>query len=222
MVSAFTRTLSALELERAARFHFDHHRNRFIVGRGWLRQLLGAYLSIPADRLEFEYSPNGKPALTGSAATGGLQFNLAHSEGLGVVAIAQRVTVGIDVEGVRPLADADDLTRFFSTREHLEFTSLPEDQKRAAFFNLWTRKEAWLKATGDGIADLLARVEVSFVPGEPSQLLRLPAPFPVASWSLCDLVPAPGFAAALAVAAAGAQAEGLRWDHERMNRRYDD
>lgn len=219
VLEGFKKTLSRDELERAARFHFSQHRNRYIVARGWLRQLLGGYLSIPAETLKFDYGPRGKPALAAASKASGLQFNLAHSEGLSLITVAQAVSVGIDVERVRTLPDADELVaRFFSKRENSEFKLLPEDQKPAAFFNLWTRKEAWLKATGEGIAHLLSRVEVSFVPGVPARLLSLPDPFgAVSTWSLCDLAPGPGLAAALAVAAGDARPLCRQWDHERVS-----
>src|SRR5262249_20814147 len=109
--------------------------------------------------------------------------------------------VGVDVEWIRELHDAEELvSRFFSPRESRVFHELPSEIRPAAFFNLWTRKEAWLKATGEGIGYLLDRVEVSFLPWEPGRLLRLPGWEDGASWSLLDLKTARGFAAALAIA----------------------
>jgi 4'-phosphopantetheinyl transferase len=214
--AAYQKTLSAPELERASRFHFEEHRNRYIVAHGWLRQLLAAYLGLPAAALDFDHATKGKPALAGPVKASELQFNLAHSDNLSLVAVTHRIPVGIDVERVRPLDDAEQLVaRFFSKQETSRFRSLPAAQKSAAFFNLWTRKEAWLKATGEGITHLLGQVEVSFLAGEPARLLSLPSHFPDASnWSLGDLNPAPGFAAAFALAAPGAEPECRAWDHE--------
>jgi 4'-phosphopantetheinyl transferase len=216
-LAAFEQTLSSSELARAARFHFVEHRNRYIVAHGWLRQLLSDYLSIPAAAVEFDYGPQGKPVLAGSPNSSALQFNMTHSEGLALVAVARGTPVGIDVERVRTLEDAGDLVaRFFSTRESSEFKSLPDDQKPLAFFNLWTRKEAWLKATGEGITHLLDRVEVSFMPGAPARLLSLPDRFPPTSnWTICDITPCPGFAAAVVAAGERGEFECRRWDHER-------
>lgn len=217
-LAAFQRPLSRDELARAARYRFDQHRNRYIAAHGWLRQLLGRYLAVPAATVEFEEGPKGKPGLGGVARASGLQFNLAHSEGLALVAIACATPVGVDVERIRTLFEAEDLvSRFFSKREADEFRALTEDQKPVAFFRLWTRKEAWLKATGEGIAHLLDQVEVSVLPAEPLRLLRLPEGFsPPSDWSLCDLAPGPGFAAALAMPIPGAQPECRRWHHEGM------
>lgn len=214
--SAFEQTLSSSERVRAARFHFAELRDRYIVAHGWLRRLLGGYLSIPADAVEFQYGSQGKPALTSSTNSSELQFNLAHCEAVALVAVACGTPVGIDVERVRNLHDAGELVeRFFSTRENSEFKLLPEDQKPVAFFNLWTRKEAWLKATGEGIAHLLASVEVSFLPGTPARLLSLPEKFlPIANWTVSAVSPGPGLAAAVVVAGDHADLECWRWDHE--------
>jgi 4'-phosphopantetheinyl transferase len=215
--TAFEQTLASSELARAARFHFAEHRNRYIVAHGWLRQLLGGYLSIPAAAVEFDLGPQGKPVLAGPPNSSELQFNMTHSEGLALVAVASGIPVGIDVERIRALEDAGDLVaRFFSTRESSEFKSLPDDQRPLAFFNLWTRKEAWLKATGEGITHLLDCVEVSFMPGAPARLLSLPDRFPSASnWTICDITPGPGFAAAVVAAGERGEFECRRWDHER-------
>jgi 4'-phosphopantetheinyl transferase len=134
-------------------------------------------------------------------AGGALHFNLAHSEGVGVLAVTQTGQVGVDVEQVRRLLDFKELvTQFFSLREAAEFLRLEREQQPAAFFNLWTRKEALLKATGEGIAHSLNRVEVSFLPGEPARVLSLPAePWAGGDWSLVDLTISPDYAGALAL-----------------------
>ena len=193
-------SLAPSERERAVRFRFDLHRNRFIAGRGLLRAVLGRYLKTNPARLEFDYSATGKPALSGAAAGTRIGFNLAHSENLAVLAVMLDQDVGIDVERVRPIPDAEQLVaRFFSSRENAAFQALPEEQREAAFFNLWTRKEAWLKATGEGIAHSLKRVEVSFLTGEPARLIKIEdSQEEAARWRLIELNPALGFAAALA------------------------
>jgi 4'-phosphopantetheinyl transferase len=214
-LAAFKNALSLRDLDRAGRFHFERDRNRFIVAHGWLRQLLSSYLSVPPEELEFKYGAKGKPALSDFGDGAGLEFNMTHAEGLSLIAVCQGAPVGIDLERIRPLTDAEDLVeRFFSKHEIAAFKDLPDDQKAEAFFNLWTRKESWLKSTGEGIAHLLDQVEVTFAPGDSARLLRMPEAFaPITDWSLCDLAPAPGFAAALAVAAADAKPECRRWDH---------
>jgi 4'-phosphopantetheinyl transferase len=201
-LSRFTATLSAPEQERAARFRFEQHRHRFIAGRGLLRLLLSRYLQTEPCAVQFAYGTHGKPSLASPWAGSGLHFNLAHSENLVLLGVTRAGPVGVDVEHIRMPADADQLVRrFFSARESAAFGSLTAVEKPAAFFNLWTRKEAWLKATGEGIGDSLGRVEVSFLPGEPARLLALPEDSaPLTHWTLQDLSPAPGFAAALALA----------------------
>lgn len=217
--SLFEKTLSDDELARAARFHFEEHRNRYLAAHGWLRQLLAGYLGISAATVKFVDSPLGKPGLAPSVNAGGLHFNLTHSEGLALVAIARGRAVGIDLERVRPLNDAEEMVaRFFSQRENAAFRRLPEEQKPLAFFNLWTRKEAWLKATGEGIGHLLNQVEVSFRPGEPAGLKSLPQGFEnLSSWSIHHLIPGPGFVGALVVAGGGTEPECLCWDHQRIH-----
>jgi 4'-phosphopantetheinyl transferase len=206
--------LSSSELERARRFRFDQHRNRFIAGRGLMRTLLSRYLETKPAKLEFVYNPYGKPFLSGAFAESRLNFNLAHSENLAIFAVTRAGTIGVDVERIRPLTDADQLAvSSFSARESAAFHNLPLEQKPVAFFNLWTRKEAWLKATGEGIGHLLNVIEVSFLPGEPARFLSLPGdPQTTASWILHDLKPAPGFVAALAIPAQATPLRCCCWD----------
>jgi 4'-phosphopantetheinyl transferase len=200
------------ERARAARFHFERHRNRFIAGRGLLREIVGSYIQEQPAALQFGYGPNGKPRLV--RPTSALQFNLSHSEELALVAVTTESDVGVDVECVRRLNDAGEMVaRFFSPRESAAFSELPVEQQPVAFFNLWTRKEALLKASGEGIGRLLNQVEVSFLPGSEAELRRLPAEFGALSrWMLVALAPAPGYAGALVVAAPAAKVECWRWD----------
>lgn len=198
-LAEFETTLSAQELDQAYRFRFEQHRHWYIAAHGWLRSVLAGYLSQSADAVEFVRSPKGKPGLSRSTNPRHIQFNLAHSANLAAIAVTQNCDVGVDIEQVCPIRDAKDLvSRFFSERESAAFQILPEDQRDAAFFNLWTRKEAWLKATGEGIAHLLNQVEVSFIPGEPAKLLKLPPGYDTGSpWSLKVIHPRPGVAVAV-------------------------
>jgi 4'-phosphopantetheinyl transferase len=199
-LSRLASMLSEEEKQRATRFRSDTHRNRFVAARGILRTLLGGCLDCGPDELKFDYGPTGKPALAGRYTESGLSFNVAHSQSLGLVAITRRGPIGVDVEFIRPMSDASGLVeRFFSARENALFQSLPDHQKNIAFFNLWTRKEAWLKATGQGIAHSLNRVEVTFTPGEPARFLALPNESRAEdNWILRELLPAPGFVGAVA------------------------
>jgi Phosphopantetheinyl transferase len=191
--------LSPEEQLRARRFRFDLHRNRFIAGRGQLRLLLSHYTKQEPAKLQFSYGPHGKPKLVGMEPS--LQFNLAHSAELALLAVNRTISLGVDLEELHPLDDAPALVaRFFSSRENLAFQQLPENQKLTAFFNLWTRKEAWLKATGQGIGYSLDKVEVSFLPDEEARLHSVPENTSASEWQLTSLKPATGFTAALAVA----------------------
>lgn len=213
--ATWAKLLSPTEQERAAAFHFELHRRRFSVGRGLLRLILSRYLNAQPEEVDFTCGSHGKPELCASFAANELRFNLAHSEDLVIVAVTRLGAVGVDLERIAPLKDMDDLVaRFFSARENERFQKLPPDQKSPAFFNLWTRKEAWLKATGEGIAHSLNLVEVSFLPGEPARLLSMPEHLSQgARWSLYELTPASNFAAALAVAGEGINLQCWHWHH---------
>jgi 4'-phosphopantetheinyl transferase len=197
-------SLALDERERAGRFHFDRDRDRFIVGRGALRALLGRYLGMEPGRVAFRYGPQGKPALAEGAGTSPLQFNLAHSQGLALLAIAEGRQIGIDVEVIRPVSEVDQLVgRFFSPRECAEFRRVAEGERLASFYRGWTRKEAYLKATGEGLATPLDQFDVTLAPGEPARLLDVAGrPSEVSRWALLDLDPGPEAIAALAVEAA--------------------
>jgi 4'-phosphopantetheinyl transferase len=204
-LASVTEFLSPDERNRADRFRFEVHRTRFVVGRGLLRIILGRYCKLPPERLRFNYGPNGKPELVPGEGTrrtnGTLRFNLAHSENVGLLAVTRTGPVGVDIEQVRRLEEFKELvSQFFSPRESAEFSRLPWEQQPAAFFNLWTRKEALLKATGAGIAHSLNRVEVSFLPGEPARVLSLPVEeYAGWEWSLVELATSPSYVGALAL-----------------------
>ncbi len=150
-IDFFAKLLSSDEQSRADRFRFAQHRQRFIVGRGILRSLLGRYLPIEPDQLQFTYSEKGKPFLKHQR----LQFNVAHSQGLALYAVALNHPVGVDLEQIRAIADLAALThRFFTPNEHAAIVALPTSQQPNAFFRHWVCKEAYLKATGDGLAKL--------------------------------------------------------------------
>ena len=192
--------LSEDEVDRATRFHFEQHRNRFVCCRGIVRMILSAYLHCAARDIHFEYGPNGKPLVDG------LYFNVAHSNGLALVAVSISHEIGVDVETVRWLNDFDELvSRFFCRRESQLFARVPNKLKPAAFFNLWTRKEALLKATGEGIAYSLNRVDVTFLPDEPPCVLSMPGDDSWQDWRIKEITPAAGCVGALAVKDPSAQ-----------------
>jgi medium-chain acyl-[acyl-carrier-protein] hydrolase len=193
--------LSADEEERERRLRFPRDRERFVVCRGLLRVLLGRYLSRQPGRLHFAYGAHGKPVLADGAAVGGLRFNVAHSEGLALVAVARGREVGVDLERVRPEMTTEQMAAScFSPRELEALRALPRPLRAEAFFRCWTRKEAYLKATGTGLSLGLDRFDVTLRPGEPAALLaNRDDPDEVRRWSLSDLQPGPGFVGALAV-----------------------
>lgn len=206
-------SLSADELQRAERFYFDRDRHRFAVGRGILRTILGYYLNKDPRELEFSYGSRGKPALATGGSAGRLCFNVSHSGGLALYAIARDREVGIDLEEIREMPDAVAIAaNFFSPRENAALRALPAEQQQQAFFHCWTRKEAYLKTRGDGLAQPLDSVEVSLAPGEPAKLLAIEGDSAAASrWAIADLTPAPGFAGAIATEAGNFSIACWQW-----------
>lgn len=215
VLEKFRATLSPDEQERAAKYKFEKHRNRYIVARAVLRKILGNYLHAEPAALRFDYSTNGKPSLTPDFASTGIHFNLAHTDDLALIAVTRIGMIGIDVESVRPVKEMDALVaRFFSAHESELFQNVAVDQKPAAFFNLWTRKEALLKATGEGITRSLSLVEVSFLPGEPARLLAISGDSTeAAGWTLRELSPAPGYTGAVAIQAQNISVRCRKWDN---------
>ncbi len=200
-VSGLAAPLSPDEQTRVGRFHFERDRNRFVVGRGTLRLLLGQYLRLPPGEIKFEYTARGKPLLSRTNGLDTLHFNLAHSGALALLAVTRVAEVGVDIEQIRPLRDADGIAqRFFSSQESGVLRALAPLEMQNAFYNLWTRKEAWLKATGEGIGESLNQVEVSCLPQEPCRFMRLFGDsFAASQWRLLHLTPADGYVGALAM-----------------------
>lgn len=185
------------EHRRMERLRFAHHRTRFLLARGALRLLLGAYLDTPAGQLVLRYARHGKPGLAGDAALQGLEFNLSHSHDLCACAFSRTRPLGIDVEYVARSVNALDLARrLFSTTELAELHGTPPELRTRAFLNGWTRKEAVLKATGQGLTGSLRRIGVSLTPDAPARFLT-PAP---AGWTLEALDLGPEYVGAVALA----------------------
>ncbi len=200
------KTLSSDEQTRAARFHFARDRDHYIAGRGLLRSILGNYLATEPGQLRFSYNPYGKPELQSPANSGALQFNLAHSRGLALYAFTRRRQIGIDVEMIRPdFATEEIAARFFSPAEIAVLRALPREVQPVAFFNCWTRKEAFIKARGMGLSLPLDQFVVAFAPGEsPALVSAADDPQAAEHWAIAALEPGNGYAAALAV-------EGRNW-----------
>ena len=220
-VGALRRTLAFDELGREKRYRFERDRRRFIVGRGALRALLGRYMGIEPGQLRFRYGPRGKPRLVGEVGEGALCFNVAHARELALFALTRGRQVGVDLEFVREdLAGMEIAERFFSPREVAALQQLPAGARTEAFFNCWTRKEAYIKATGDGLSLPLDQFDVSLAPGEPPALLGTECdPAEASRWSLCELDPGPGYVAALAVEGHGWQLKCWQWEDERADGR---
>jgi len=192
-----TDILNEEERARAARFHFDRDRRRFIAARAALRRILAAYVDrAPAD-LVFSLGPHGKPALENL----GLEFNLSHSGGCGLLAVTRGRRVGVDVEHVRAdFAGEDIARRFFAPAEVDALAASAPGEYVAAFFRCWTRKEAYVKARGDGLSLPLDRFVVPLEPAATRALAScLDDPSECSRWSLREIVPAPGYLGALVV-----------------------
>jgi 4'-phosphopantetheinyl transferase len=198
-VRASASLLSTAERERARRFAFGHDARRFIVGRARLRQLLAARLGLRPESVELVCGARGKPALANPALHSNLRFNLSRCDDLAVYALSSGREVGIDVEAMRPLPDADAIAaRFFSRREHAAYRALDPCDRPLGFFQCWTRKEAFIKALGDGLSRPLDSFDVSLAPGAPAELLRVePVTGDDRGWRLASFFPAPGFVAAV-------------------------
>jgi 4'-phosphopantetheinyl transferase len=210
-VAALHELLSPDERQRAARFVADDRREEFVVARGTLRRLLALYLGADPAALAFVSDGNGKPALSGRE----LFFNVSHSHGLAVYALTRLGEVGIDVEQVRPRASLLDMAdRFFAPAEAAAIRRLPPERREEAFFHVWTRKEAFIKATAQGLSYGLDRFEVSVPPDDPARIRLIEGdPETAAAWSMVSLLPAEGYVAALALAGAMPSVEVRTWRH---------
>ena len=198
-VDTLAETLTEEERRRAGRLVRDRDRRRFVVARGRLRQLLAAQLHVRPESIELIYGPHGKPALARRPGDPDLRFSVSHSEDLAVYALGLALDVGIDVEQIRAIPDADDVAaRFFSHREIDAYLALDRPDRPLAFFNCWTRKEAFVKATGDGLCCFLDGFDVSLVPGEPARLLRVGCtPGDQCGWRMDSFQPTAGYVAAV-------------------------
>lgn len=213
VLEGMRQTLSGDELERSERFRFQRHRAAFVISRGLLRTMAGRYLCAPPRELRFAYTPYGKPYLAGAFADASLRFNLSHSHELVLYAFAADVEVGVDVEYMRPEFAGEEIARrFFSPREVESLSALPVGRRTEAFFKCWTRKEAFIKAVGEGLSFPLDQFDVTLAPDEPAALLSVRKDArEAARWSLLDVSPEPGYAAALVTEGRGMNVCFWRW-----------
>lgn len=186
VLTDLSEALSGDELERAESFRFRRDAERFAAGRGRLRRILAGLLDNDPAALRFTYGPAGKPALKGYPKLG---FNLAHSGGLALLAVAEGATVGVDVELSPPDRGAcEEISpAYFSAEEVESLAALGGAQREAAFLRCWTRKEAYVKALGDGLQVPLDGFSVSLGPGEPARLRSCRKAGEVERWTLADL-----------------------------------
>jgi 4'-phosphopantetheinyl transferase len=198
--------LSLDEKARAERFYFEKDRDHFIVGRGLLRTIISYYLKVEPAQIIFFYEEYGKPALKSELRDKTFEFNLSHSKGLALYIFSWNRKVGIDVEYIHSMPDMDDFAeRFFSPRESAFINSLSGQQKEIAFFKLWTCKEAFLKANGNGLTVPINEVEIS-LESEGSVTLEAigEEKEQISHWQLEIFNPVQGYQAALAVEGKGA------------------
>jgi 4'-phosphopantetheinyl transferase len=189
--------LSAEERARAGRFRRTADRHSFTAAHGALRLLLGAMLGEKPQSLTFAANPYGKPSLV---PPGAIEFNMSHSGGIVLIAFAQHIPIGVDVEALRPMTErATIVARYFHPGEAADFASVPPADAEAAFFRCWSRKEAVVKALGRGMSLDLHRYRVTCLPGAKAQLLALEGEdAPQQNWSLTDLNIGPRYAGAVA------------------------
>jgi 4'-phosphopantetheinyl transferase len=195
----FHAVLADDERNRAARFRNPQHGAHYIVGRGVLRMLLGRYLHQPPQDICFSYSDYGKPCIQDATET--LRFNLSHSQELALYAFTHRREIGIDIEYIRSVSSQDQVAgQFFSPNENRALRALPQAQQTIGFFNCWTRKEAYIKAHGEGLSLPLHQFDVTLAPGEPAALLETRVASDRADrWALEALQPGAHYRAALVV-----------------------
>lgn len=196
--------LSQEERDRALRFKFFHHRDRYIAARGILRRILGKYLLLEPGTLSFSTGPRGKPYLDDQNSVV-CQFNVAHSHDLALYAVSQTQEVGIDVENHRKDIDYERMIpRILTETEASQFWTLPQSDRQNAFFSYWTKKEAYLKARGDGLGFPLKHITVGVTTDQTKGLLPIHGdPDESTRWSLKELVPGPGYSAAVVAAGSG-------------------
>lgn len=212
-IAAFRRVLAPDELERAAKYHFQKDCERFISARAVLRLLLASYLGREPAGLRFRTNAYGKPELDARSDEDTLRFNLSHARDIALYAIARKREIGVDVEYVSQDFDTEQIaSRFFSRREVQALRALPASLRTESFFRCWTRKEAYIKAKGEGLSMPLDQFDVSLSPDAPAALLNVASdPAEITRWSLRELTPATNYIAAIAVEGHDWQLRCFQW-----------
>jgi 4'-phosphopantetheinyl transferase len=209
----FESILAEDEIDRANRFYFAKDRKRFVAGRGLLRVILSSYVGMSPGEIIFAYGSHGKPALKRQDGQAAIEFNLAHTHAMAIYAITQDRPVGVDIEFIQADFPIEEVAKnFFSSSELAALQALPRKLRVAAFFKCWTRKEAFIKALGDGLSRPLADFDVSLVPGEPAQLLNVGwAPEETSRWCIKDIDAVPGFSAAMVFSGSQCRMHVSQW-----------
>jgi 4'-phosphopantetheinyl transferase len=199
--SRWQKVLSADESTRASRFHFLSDRQRFVASRALLRMILAAYLTTDPKELRFSYSKKEKPLLGPEHAGSDIKFNISHSGGIALLAFTRRREIGVDVEQLRRDFDVAAIARrFFSEKEQEQLAALAAQENFEGFFRCWTRKEAYVKATGEGLSLPLRQFDVSIAADDHDALLSTrPDDSEAALWSLREVPAGAGYVAALCV-----------------------
>jgi 4'-phosphopantetheinyl transferase len=200
-VDRFWEILSGEERLRARSFYFSREVKHYVICRGLLKRLLSGYLGVSAGGVPLRYGQYGKPEVPGGTLEKTIRFNLSRSGGVGLFAFSRENEVGVDVERIREIPELDEIVeRFFTNSEKAAFAQIPSSGKTEAFFKLWTRKEAFVKAQGKGLSVGLDTFEVPFLPDEEGTFITSTNDSSEpCSCSVTDLALPPGYAAALAV-----------------------
>jgi 4'-phosphopantetheinyl transferase len=213
-VQVLEQTLTSDERVRAGQFHFQKDKHHFIVARGLLRTILGRYLARDPQQLRFCYNPYGKPTLAQESAGDTLFFNVTHSHGMALYALAHSGEIGIDLEFIHKEGEFQQIAeRFFSPYEVAMLRAVPAYMQREAFFRCWCRKEAYLKARSRGLSLALNQFDVTVAPGKPAALLSTREENQdISRWSLYDLFPGSDFIAALAIDGHPSRLQCWQWN----------
>jgi 4'-phosphopantetheinyl transferase len=197
--SRWQEILSGDESERASRFYFLRDRQSFVASRAVLRMILAGYLAVDPGSLNFSYSKREKPFLGAAYAESDIRFNVTHSGDIAMLAFTRQREIGVDVEQIRSDVEVESIARrFFSTNERMQLAALPSEEKVDAFFRCWTRKEAYIKATGDGLSLPLDQFDVSLGMEAGNALLATrPDESEVSRWLLREVPTEPGYIAAV-------------------------